>query len=105
MLAAKPVKRQVEKNKLIASIVVAIITVLLLGFLPASDATDSSLYHFLLRVQADRLAVPDKIIAAAHLLLLAILAYLAVRALNTLFSFLFRLRQGFEAPTLAQNVF
>jgi small-conductance mechanosensitive channel/CRP-like cAMP-binding protein len=99
------VQRKGSKNKLIASIVVAIITLLLLGLLPASESTDSSLYHFLLRVQADRLAAPATIIAAINLFLLAILAYLVVRVLNTLFSFLFRLRQGFEAPTLAQNVF
>jgi small-conductance mechanosensitive channel len=101
----KNVKRASSKNKLIASFVVAAIVLLLLYLLPASDATDSSFYDLLVHAQADKLAAPDKIIAAIHLFLLAILAYLLVRILNFFFSFLFRLRQGFEAPTLAQNVF
>lgn len=41
-----------------------------------------------------------------YLFLLAILAYLFVRALNALiFGLIFRLRRGFEAPTLVRNIF
>src|SRR5712692_5952359 len=40
------------------------------------------------------------------LILSALLAYLGVRALNTaLFDFVFRIRRGYEAPTLVRNIF
>jgi len=40
------------------------------------------------------------------LALSALLAYLGVRALNVaLFDFVFRLRRGYEAPTLVRNIF
>ena len=43
---------------------------------------------------------------ALYLALFAIIAYLLVRALNSLiFGLAFRLRKGFEAPTLVRNVF
>ena len=50
-------------------------------------------------------ASADAIIRVIHLILLGLLAYLLVRALNLLVFALFRLRKGFEAPTLVQNVF
>ena len=40
------------------------------------------------------------------LVLLAALGYVAIRVLNALlFDFIFRLRQGYEAPTLVRNIF
>jgi small-conductance mechanosensitive channel/CRP-like cAMP-binding protein len=46
------------------------------------------------------------IIGVLRLVLFAILAYLAVRALNSVFfGLIFRFRRGFEAPTLVRNVF
>ncbi|HVQ36789.1 MAG TPA: mechanosensitive ion channel family protein [Pyrinomonadaceae bacterium] len=46
------------------------------------------------------------IIGVLRLVLFAILAYLIVRALNSVFfGLIFRFRQGFEAPTLVRNVF
>ncbi|PWT81324.1 MAG: hypothetical protein C5B44_04010 [Acidobacteria bacterium] len=47
----------------------------------------------------------DTIVRGLQLLVLGILAYLLVRALNFLIFGLFRLRSGFDAPTLMRNVF
>ncbi len=61
----------------------------------------------LLRSQMGGLAPQaDTIIDALRLILFAILAYLAVRALNSLiFDLVFRFRRGYEAPTLVRNIF
>jgi len=52
---------------------------------------------------------PDKaktVISVIWLGLFAVLAYLVVRAINVaMFGLVFRLRRGFEAPTLVRNVF
>ena len=45
------------------------------------------------------------IVQIMQLVLLAILAYLVVRALNALIFGLVRLRRGFDAPTLVRNIF
>lgn len=51
-------------------------------------------------------ASPDSVVNILKLILWAILAYLAVRALNVIiFAFVFRVRKGYEAPTLVRNVF
>jgi small-conductance mechanosensitive channel/CRP-like cAMP-binding protein len=61
----------------------------------------------LLRSQMGGLASKaDTIVDVLRLFFFAILAYLVVRALNALiFGMAFRLRRGFEAPTLVRNVF
>jgi small-conductance mechanosensitive channel/CRP-like cAMP-binding protein len=61
----------------------------------------------LLRAQMGGLrSQADTIVGVLRLILLAILAYLLVRALNALiFGLVFRFRRGFEAPTLVRNVF
>src|SRR5947209_4923016 len=49
---------------------------------------------------------PDSVVYIPELILWAILAYLAVRALNAIiFEFAFRVRKGYEAPTLVRNIF
>lgn len=49
---------------------------------------------------------PDSVASIPQLILWAILAYLAVRALNAIiFEVVFRLRRGYEAPTLVRNIF
>ena len=49
---------------------------------------------------------PDSVVYIPELILWAILAYLAVRALNAIiFEFAFRIRKGYEAPTLVRNIF
>jgi small-conductance mechanosensitive channel len=51
-------------------------------------------------------ASPKSIIQILKLILLASLAYLFVRALRALlFGLVFRLKSGYEAPTLARNIF
>jgi small-conductance mechanosensitive channel len=47
----------------------------------------------------------DTIVNALELVFLGILAYLIVRALNTMVFGLVRFRRGFEAPTLVRNIF
>jgi small-conductance mechanosensitive channel len=48
----------------------------------------------------------DTVVDVLLLVLLGILAYLFVRALNNfIFGLVFRLRKGFEAPTLVRNIF
>jgi len=51
-------------------------------------------------------AQPETIINVFKLILRAALAYLVVRALRSLlFGLIFRLKRGYEAPTLARNIF
>ena len=51
-------------------------------------------------------APSNTIVNGLELVLLGVIAYLLVRALNSLiFGLTFRLRRGFEAPTLVRNVF
>ena len=66
---------------------------------------NAQLMSFILRIQANNIAEPPNIVAAIQLLLLGILAYIVVRVLNFLVFGMFRLRRGFDAPTLVQNVF
>lgn len=47
----------------------------------------------------------DTIVNVLQLIFLGILAYLIVRALNTMVFGLVRFRRGFEAPTLVRNIF
>lgn len=47
----------------------------------------------------------NTIVQVLQLILLGILAYLIVRALNTMVFGLVRFRRGFEAPTLVRNIF
>jgi small-conductance mechanosensitive channel/CRP-like cAMP-binding protein len=60
----------------------------------------------LLNTQMGLASKANTIVGVLRLASFAILAYLAVRALNTLiFGLVFRLRRGFEAPTLVRNIF
>jgi small-conductance mechanosensitive channel/CRP-like cAMP-binding protein len=96
------VKGRTAKNKLIFFLAIAAITLLALYlvtvFLP-------ELRTFLERIQASRLATIDRVIGGVYLVLLGILAYVIVRGLNFLIFGIFRLRRGFDAPLLVQNVF
>jgi len=96
------VKRRQSKNNLIIFVIVGAIVLFLLSLVIHFD---SDLRALILRVQADKIAEVDKIIAAIQLILFGILAYIIVRALNFLVFGMFRLRRGFDAPTLVQNVF
>jgi small-conductance mechanosensitive channel/CRP-like cAMP-binding protein len=60
----------------------------------------------LLNTQMSLATRADTIVNVLRLILFALLAYLFVRALNSLiFGLVFRFRRGFEAPTLVRNIF
>jgi small-conductance mechanosensitive channel/CRP-like cAMP-binding protein len=96
------VDRTRPKNNIVFFIVVTAIVLLALF----------SFYSFNANFQSyltGRMNEPDKaetVIRVIWLGLFAVLAYLVVRAINVaIFGLVFRLRRGFEAPTLVRNVF
>jgi small-conductance mechanosensitive channel len=96
------VKRRQSKNSLILLAVNAAIVIVLLVLI----------FHFareletlIVRFRADTIAMPEKIIGTIKLVLFGILAYIIVRGLSFLIFGMFRLRRGFDAPTLVRNVF
>ncbi len=81
-----------------AAAIVALITALLVVF--------EDRVRGLLGSRMDEAASVDTVVNVLYLILFALIAYLVVRALNSLiFGLAFRLRRGFEAPTLVRNVF
>ena len=94
--------RRRSKNNLIILTVAAAIVLVVLSLVIHFSA---DLLELILRFRADKIATPEHIIAALQLVLFGILAYIVVRALNFTVFGLFRLRRGFDAPTLVQNVF
>ncbi len=67
---------------------------------------EPGLREYLAARMTGRVATEDNILKIPKLILWSLLAFLVVRALNTiLFDFVFRIRRGFEAPTLVRNVF
>jgi small-conductance mechanosensitive channel len=67
---------------------------------------EPGLRDYLSARMSGRVATEDNLLKIPKLILWSILAFLGVRALNTiLFDFVFRIRRGFEAPTLVRNVF
>jgi small-conductance mechanosensitive channel len=96
------VKRRQSKNSLIILLITAA-TVLLVLYL--AFTFEAQLTSFIVRFQLDKIAAPTKIIAGIKLVLLGILAYIIVRALSFVIFGMFRLRRGFDAPTLVRNVF
>jgi small-conductance mechanosensitive channel len=96
------VKRSRNKNKyalfFIATALVALGIYLIFAF--------ESPLRELLKAQMGGLgSKADTIVNALQLVFLGILAYLIVRALNTMVFGLVRFRRGFEAPTLVRNIF
>jgi small-conductance mechanosensitive channel/CRP-like cAMP-binding protein len=97
------VNRSNTKNKLILFVVTA--TLALLGLFLV-NRFDERLREFLRVYMGGLASRADMVIDVLLLVLLGILAYLFVRALNNLiFGLVFRLRKGFEAPTLVRNIF
>lgn len=67
---------------------------------------EPGLREYLSARMGGRVATEDNLLKIPKLILWSILAFLGVKALNSiLFDFLFRIRRGFEAPTLVRNVF
>lgn len=87
------------KNKLVLFILATALVSLALYFVePALSSY--------LTARMVRSASPDSVVKIPKLILWAILAYLAVRALNAIiFEFAYRIRKGYEAPTLVRNIF
>jgi small-conductance mechanosensitive channel/CRP-like cAMP-binding protein len=96
------VKQRRSKNNLTILVVIMAITALALYLVIGFDEQFKAL---LFRIQMNRLATPETIIGVIQLVLFGVLAYLIVRALNFLVFGIFRLRRGFDAPTLVRNVF
>ena len=91
-----------SKNRLVLFFVSALLVLLALY----------GLYHFqrsLSSFVASRMAdsvQPETVLNITKLVLWALLAYLVVRAFRVLlFGLVFRLRRGYEAPTLVKNIF
>ena len=94
--------RRHSKNQLLLLVVIAALA--LLGW-SLVRTFDTELHDLLRRFQADEMTSVDNIVKVIRLILLGVLAYTAVRFLNFLVFGLFRMRKGFDAPTLVQNVF
>src|SRR3984893_10999834 len=96
------VRTSSHKNRffffIFATLVVALALYLFYHFEDALNAT--------LNVKMSAEAAKDSLIRIPQLILWSMLAFLGVRALSTLiFDLLFRIRRGYEAPTLIRNIF
>ncbi len=95
--------RSPSKNKLILFVVTASLALLGLALLIQFK---ERLRDFLAAQMGGLASRADTVVDVLFLVLLGILAYLLVRALNNfIFGLVFRLRKGFEAPTLVRNIF
>ena len=95
-------KRRQSKNSLLILAVNAAIVIVLLYLVIKFNPNLLSLIE---KFQLHKIAAPERIVASIQLLLFGILAYIFVRALGFLVFGMFRLRRGFDAPTLVRNVF
>lgn len=93
--------RSSSKNRIILFVIATAVVLLLLILLSGFESTVLAyLQHMSLNPS------PESILKVFKLVLRAALAYLLVRALRVLlFGLIFRLRRGYEAPTLAGNIF
>jgi small-conductance mechanosensitive channel/CRP-like cAMP-binding protein len=97
------VNRSPSKNKIILFVVTATVALIGLWLLVHFD---ERLKGFLEVEMGGLASRTGTVVGVMRLVLLGILAYLFVRALNNLiFGLVFRLRKGFEAPTLVRNIF
>src|SRR3982751_3114652 len=93
--------RRDSKNNLVLFLITTIIVVLALSVVTRFEEPLRS--WVAVRLAGFTQADPVNLV---KLILWALLAYLAVRALRVLlWGFFFRLRRGYEAPALVQNVF
>ena len=95
--------RSTSKNKLILFVVTAALTVIALSLVIRFGPR---LRETLLSEMGGPASRAETVVNVLLLVLWGLLAYLVVRALNNLiFGLVFRLRKGFEAPTLVRNIF
>src|SRR3954464_14497586 len=96
--------RRDSKNNLVLFLITTIIVVAALSLVTAFKEPLRS--WVTVRIIGSTQADPVDVVKLVQLFLSALLAYLAVRALRVLlWGFFFRLRRGYEAPALVQNVF
>ncbi len=102
LASATTVKQSRNKNKFALFFIATALVVLAIYLIFAFKNP----LRELLRAQMGGLGSrADTIVAVLQLVFLGVLAYLAVRALNTVVFGLVRLRRGFDAPTLVRNIF
>src|SRR4051812_29124512 len=95
-------KRRLQKNKVVLFSVATALVILSIYLIFKFDHG----IRELLKTQMGLASRTDTIMGVLRLVSFAVLAYLAVRALNALiFGLIFRFRRGFEAPTLVRNIF
>src|SRR5260370_792525 len=93
--------RSSQKNKFVLFIFATVVVALGLYLF---YVLEPSLRNYLNARMGARPAAEDSLLKIPELILWSILAYLGVRALNTIvFDFLLRIRRGYEAPTLVSN--
>src|SRR5258707_14337755 len=91
-----------SKNRFILFAIAAAIVLLLLYLLWTFEFAITT--H--LRLYMTAKPTPETMVKVFYLLLFTSLAYLIVRGLRSLlFGLIFRLKRGYEAPTLARNIF
>ena len=95
--------RSGSNNRRILFVVTAAVVLLLLYLVVAFDTQ----IHQLLAARMGGLASrADTVVNVMRLVLLGILAYLFVRVFNSIiFGLIYRMRSGYEAPTLVRNIF
>jgi small-conductance mechanosensitive channel/CRP-like cAMP-binding protein len=95
-------KRRLQKNKVVLFSVATALVILAIYLIFRFDHG----IRELLKTQMGLASRTETIMGVLRLVSFAVLAYLAVRALNALiFGLIFRFRRGFEAPTLVRNIF
>src|SRR6266478_5570577 len=92
-----------KRNRILVFIFATLVVALALYFFLYFE---QDLRNYLASRMGPRARAEDSLINIPKLILFSLLAFLGVRALSTIiFDFVFRIRRGFEAPTLVRNVF
>src|SRR3989454_11917696 len=92
-----------RRNRILAFIFATLVVALALYFFLYFE---QDLRNYLASRMGSRARAEDSLINIPKLILFSLLAFLGVRALSTIiFDFVFRLRRGYEAPTLVRNIF
>ena len=92
-----------RRNRFIIFVLATAVVALALFFFSRFEL---SLREYLNPHMAAHAAAEDNLVNIPKLILWAFLAFLGVRALNTIiFDFVFRIRRGYEAPALVRNIF
>src|SRR6266849_6654838 len=92
-----------RRNRFIIFVLATAVVALSLFFF---SRFEPSLREYLNPHMGAHAAAEDNLVNIPKLILWAILAFLGVRALNTIiFDFVFRIRRGYEAPALVRNIF